>query len=190
MQMKSEDSTLLMNVDGKEVSLSKRKDEATEHMCRVMGVSKAIINYVLFCHQEESDWPLWTDQDVMNRFDKIFGTTEYNTALEKLRKKRKELESEVKDKSKCVKSENRIGLTDFSFWFSEVGLKEFEMIKKQVDSKKVELETNEKQLVKKQQEHEKRDKAIEPMEKELNRILQIEQNLGKLVAERAKVETE
>lgn len=89
-----------MMVGDKETVLSKRKDEATEIMCEAMGVSKAIINYVLFCHQEESDWPLSTDLDVMNRFDKIFGTTEYNTALEKLRKKRKEIDMDVKEKSK------------------------------------------------------------------------------------------
>lgn len=98
--MKSEDCTLHMQTADNEITLSKRKDEATDIMCGVMGVSKAIINYVLFCHQEESDWPLGTDQEVMSRFDKIFGTTEYNSALEKIRKKRKDLENEVKDKSK------------------------------------------------------------------------------------------
>lgn len=113
--MKSEDSTLVMKNGENEVTLSKRKDEATEIMCGVMGVSKAIINYVLFCHQEESDWPLWADQEVMNRFDKIFGTTEYNTALEKLRKKRKELENEVKDKSKCA-NQNTLGIFSLKYF--------------------------------------------------------------------------
>lgn len=124
MQMKSEDTTLVMKVDDKELTVSKRKDEATEMMCEVMGVSKAIINYVLFCHQEESDWPLSTDQDVMSRFDKIFGTTEYNTALEKLRKKRKDLESEVTTKSKChnsheLRSTNANEIFNFAFFLFE-----------------------------------------------------------------------
>lgn len=100
MSVKTEDSTLVTKVGDQEITLSKRKEEATEYMCKVMGVSKAIINFVLFCHQEESDWPLGTDQEVMGRFDKIFGTTEYNMALEKLRKKWKDLEGVVKDKSK------------------------------------------------------------------------------------------
>lgn len=64
------------------------------------------------------------------------------------------------------------------------------MIKKQVDSKKLELEMNQEQLTQKQEQHNKCDKALEPKEKELNNILKIEQNLGKLVAERTKVETE
>lgn len=98
LTIKSEDCSLLKQTDNNPISLS--KEEATNIMCDVMGVSKAIINYVLFCHQEESDWPLGTDQEVMSRFDKIFGTTEYNTALDKIRKKRKDLENEVKDKSK------------------------------------------------------------------------------------------
>lgn len=102
MQMKSEDSILLMNVRGEPITLNKRKDEATDLICNVMGVSKAVINYVLFCHQEESDWPLWSDMEVMNRFDKIFGTTEYNNAVDKMRKTKKELENDVKDKSKFI----------------------------------------------------------------------------------------
>lgn len=115
LSMKAEDSCLNMTVNGSDMTLMKRKDEATEVMCSVMGVSKAMINYVLFCHQEESDWPLWSDQEVMNRFDKIFGTTEYNMAVEKLRKKRKELESNVKDKSNSGDAREFDWRTDLSF---------------------------------------------------------------------------
>lgn len=61
-------------------------------MCRAMGVSKAIIDNVLFCHQEESSWPLGTDKELKEKFDAIFGTTEYNKEVEKLRKKRAALE--------------------------------------------------------------------------------------------------
>lgn len=64
------------------------------------------------------------------------------------------------------------------------------MIKKQADSKKMELDQNEQKMNRKQEEHEKCKQAIEPNQKELNSILEIEQNLAKLVAERTKVETE
>lgn len=93
------DATITLNENGRDISTSKRNSDATEDMCTALGVSKAIINHVLFCHQEEANWPLGTDADVMSKFDQIFGTTEYNNALEKMRKSRKTYEIMVKDKS-------------------------------------------------------------------------------------------
>lgn len=81
------------------MSTSKRNNDATEEMCTAIGVSKAIINNVLFCHQEDANWPLGTDQEVMTRFDQIFGTTEYNNALDKMRAMRKKHDIDIKDKS-------------------------------------------------------------------------------------------
>lgn len=96
---KTLDATITLTENDREVQLSKRNNDATSDMCTAMGVSKAVINHVLFCHQEEADWPLKTDKEVMDIFDKIFGTTEYNDALDKIRKMRKELENEIKEKS-------------------------------------------------------------------------------------------
>lgn len=75
-------------------------------MCRAMGVSKAIIDNVLFCHQEDSSWPLGTDKELKEKFDAIFGTTEYNKGVETIRKKRKKYETMVKDKGKTVLTVN------------------------------------------------------------------------------------
>lgn len=101
-QFKSLDSTItLKNYDeDNEKKSSKRNNDITEDMCELMGVSKAIINHVLFCHQEEANWPLSTDQELMNKFDKIFGTTEYNNALDRMRQMRKKKEAEIKDMRK------------------------------------------------------------------------------------------
>lgn len=85
--------------DGKDRTTSKRNEDATSDMCTAVGVSKAIINHVLFCHQEDSDWPLRTDKEVMDIFDKIFGTTEYNNALDEIRSMRKQYEVEIGDGS-------------------------------------------------------------------------------------------
>lgn len=98
-QFKTLDATVTLTENDREVQTSKRNNDATNDMCLAMGVSKAVINHVLFCHQEESDWPLKTDKEVMDIFDKIFGTTEYNDALDKIRKMRKEYEGDIKEKS-------------------------------------------------------------------------------------------
>lgn len=72
----------------------------------------------------------------------------------------------------------------------EVGLKELEMIKRQVDSKKVDLDKNNENLAQKKEEYDQCDRDMKPIETELNQNLNVEQNLSKLVAERTKVETE
>lgn len=99
-QFKTLDATLtLEKPNEKDINVSKRNADATNDMCEAMGVSKAIINDVLFCHQEDANWPLGTDQELMNKFDKIFGTSEYNNALDKMRAMRKQYEIDIKDKS-------------------------------------------------------------------------------------------
>lgn len=99
-QFKTLDATITIEApNAKEVNVSKKNADATADMCDAMGVSKAIINDVLFCHQEDANWPLGTDQELMNKFDKIFGTSEYNNALDKMRGMRKQCEADIKDKS-------------------------------------------------------------------------------------------
>jgi DNA repair protein RAD50 len=39
---------------------------------RLMGVSKAILENVIFCHQEESNWPLAEPSALKKKFDDIF----------------------------------------------------------------------------------------------------------------------
>lgn len=79
-------------------SISKRCTDVNAEMADVMQVSKAIINNVLFCHQEDSNWPLEEPKKLKERFDAIFGTTEYNKAIEKIIKLRKHYDSEGKIK--------------------------------------------------------------------------------------------
>lgn len=77
---------------------ARRVADATSEMCHAMGVSKAIINNVIFCHQEDSNWPLDESKKVKTKFDEIFGTTEYNKVLDELRKKQKIREDDRKTK--------------------------------------------------------------------------------------------
>lgn len=96
-QFKTLDATISLS-DGNErndVTTSKRNEDATNDMCTAIGTSKAIISHVLFCHQEDSDWPLRADKEVMDIFDKIFGTTEYNNALDEIRLMRKKYDAEI-----------------------------------------------------------------------------------------------
>ena len=44
-----------------------------KEMIRCMGVSKSVLNNVIFCHQEDSLWPLSEGSTVKKKFDEIFG---------------------------------------------------------------------------------------------------------------------
>jgi DNA repair protein RAD50 len=40
-----------------------------------LGVSRAILDNVIFCHQEESNWPLSEPANLKKKFDEIFAST-------------------------------------------------------------------------------------------------------------------
>jgi len=56
----------------------------------LMGAGKAILEYVVFCHQEDSNWPLSDGAALKKKFDDIFAATRYTKALEVLKKHRQE----------------------------------------------------------------------------------------------------
>lgn len=72
---------------------------ASNDICSVMGVSKAIINHVLFCHQEDANWPFGTDKEVQTKFKEILETDKYDEMLKCLKKKGERLEKDNTDKS-------------------------------------------------------------------------------------------
>lgn len=77
-------------------SISTRCANVDEIMSRFMGVSKAIINNVLLCHQEDSSWPLDEPKKLKEKFDAIFGITEYNKAIDRINKMHKEEMDQLK----------------------------------------------------------------------------------------------
>ncbi|KAI9100626.1 hypothetical protein DFS34DRAFT_592510 [Phlyctochytrium arcticum] len=55
-----------------------------------LGVPKAILDNVIFCHQEESFWPLSEPSTLKKKFDEIFASTKYTKALDSIKSFRKE----------------------------------------------------------------------------------------------------
>lgn len=60
------------------------------------GVPKAILNSVIFCHQEDASWPLDEGKKVKERFDEIFDADKYSDCFDRLRKIRKEYATNIK----------------------------------------------------------------------------------------------
>lgn len=77
--MKTLESLLLIRdpETGDQFSLTSRCAEIDEEVPNHLGVSKAILDNVIFCHQEESFWPLSESSVVKKRFDDIFAATRY-----------------------------------------------------------------------------------------------------------------
>lgn len=63
-----------------------------------MGVNKAILENVIFVHQEESNWPLEDGKAVKQRFDDIFAATKYTKALEEIKKLKNKQQAEAREK--------------------------------------------------------------------------------------------
>ncbi|KAG9390018.1 DNA repair protein RAD50 [Carpediemonas membranifera] len=61
----------------------KQKESEVVVPHRVLGVSAAIADNVIFCHQEDSYWPLEADSKVKDRFNDIFSASRYQDALKR-----------------------------------------------------------------------------------------------------------
>lgn len=97
MTMKTLDTTLSRMLDNGEFSsISSKCGDLNDEMQRVLGVSEPILNYVIFCHQEDSNWPLGTASEVKEKFDKIFAADKYNKVLKEIKDVRKNQMDELK----------------------------------------------------------------------------------------------
>lgn len=82
---------------GAREALSYRCADIDRAIPSLMGVSAAVLESVVFVHQEDSNWPLADAQAVKKRFDDIFAATRYTKALEALRKLRAEKTAEARE---------------------------------------------------------------------------------------------
>ncbi|XP_064017583.1 DNA repair protein RAD50 [Pogoniulus pusillus] len=96
-EFKTLESVITRTRHGEKVSLSSKCAEIDREMISALGVSKAVLNNVIFCHQEESNWPLSEGKALKQKFDEIFSATRYIKALETLRQVRMKQSSKVKE---------------------------------------------------------------------------------------------
>ncbi|KAL1624724.1 DNA repair protein rad50 [Neofusicoccum ribis] len=116
--VKALEGQLLMVKDGERTAISSRVAELNQIMPQYLGIAPAILEYVIFCHQEESMWPMSEPSTLKKRFDAIFEALKYTKAIENikiLQKRQKEelgklriIEQHSKeDKEKGEKAEKR-----------------------------------------------------------------------------------
>lgn len=146
---------------GEKTTLSRpRMADINNDMSDAMGVSKAIINNVIFCHQEDSNWPLEEPKELKKKFDAIFGTTEYNRVIEKLIKISKEYNDRQKEKTG--------------------DLKLLENIKSQAEVKQLQLRKVDSNRDDKQAVVASLEGSLKPIHDRLEQIAKIERDYSKL----------
>uniref|UniRef100_T1JCH0 Zinc-hook domain-containing protein n=1 Tax=Strigamia maritima TaxID=126957 RepID=T1JCH0_STRMM len=96
-EMKTLDGTITrVDKDGKKVSITSKCADLNKEMITCLGVSKPILNYVIFCHQEDSNWPLSEGKALKQKFDDIFAATRYIKALDNIKNILKDKKVDIK----------------------------------------------------------------------------------------------
>ena len=90
---KTLEGQLLVVKNGERSTLSSKCADMNGIMIQYLGVSKAVLEYVIFCHQDESLWPMSEPSTLKKKFDEIFEALKYTNAIKSIRdlvKKQKE----------------------------------------------------------------------------------------------------
>ncbi|KAF1751673.1 hypothetical protein GCK72_018227 [Caenorhabditis remanei] len=83
----AEEHTLAIKYpDGTTHTLNSKVCDFNKAILHHLGVPRAIFKYVIFCHQEESTWPLSEPKELKKRFDEIFQLTKFVKAQERMKK--------------------------------------------------------------------------------------------------------
>ena len=108
----------MMIKNGERTSISSRVAELDQIMPQYLGVSKAVLDSVIFCHQDESLWPMSEPSVLKKKFDEIFEAMKYTKAIDNIKALRKKQNEELgkykimeqhakEDKDKADRAEKR-----------------------------------------------------------------------------------
>ncbi|KAL9555627.1 hypothetical protein MBANPS3_002284 [Mucor bainieri] len=83
-------------VTGEAFSITSRCADMDSELPLHLGVAKAILDNVIFCHQEDSNWPLSEPSVLKKKFDDIFSSKRFTAALDNIKEIRKETAADIK----------------------------------------------------------------------------------------------
>lgn len=105
--MKTLEGALVMIKDGERTAISSRVAELDQIMPQYLGVSKAVLESVIFCHQDDSLWPMSEPASLKKRFDEIFEALKYTKAIDNIKVLRKKQNEEL-GKYKIIEQQAKI----------------------------------------------------------------------------------
>ncbi|EZA56610.1 DNA repair protein RAD50 [Ooceraea biroi] len=160
-----------VNKDRQEkTSITNRCTNVDAELSIILGVSKSILNYVIFCHQDELNWPFEVGKTLKERFDEIFGSTKFNKALENITKIHKDLEGEIRG----LKTEQ----------------KALSVIVAEVDDKEAKLEDHRKRLDVAKKKIDDIDNQVKPLKQKIEEMQQFNLEYKNVQAEEEKKKME
>lgn len=105
--MKTLEGSLNIMNNGEKTVVSTRVAALDEDVPKYLGVSPAILDAVIFCHQDESLWPMSEPAALKKKFDEIFEAQKYTKAIDNLKLLRKR-QGEDLAKLKIFEEQDRI----------------------------------------------------------------------------------
>eukprot|EP01022_Parablepharisma_sp_SALTPOND_P005113 TRINITY_DN1216_c1_g1_i4.p1 TRINITY_DN1216_c1_g1~~TRINITY_DN1216_c1_g1_i4.p1 ORF type:complete len:1142 (+),score=175.87 TRINITY_DN1216_c1_g1_i4:8199-11624(+) len=153
---------------GKEHSVSNSCIDMDSQMAKLFGVSKAVLQNVIFCHQEETLWPFADQAHLKKIFDEIFDTEKYTKILMELRQEAKN----YKMQKRLLATEFEIRSKDYQIYKGiiktlEESREKYKNIEKSASDLAAELEEKNSSL----KEYEAKEQKSQELDKEIH-ILQ------------------
>ena len=88
--------------DGKDVTIAHSANEIDRQVPELLGVSRAVLENVIFCHQEESLWPFRDNATLKSIFDELFETTKFTKLYETLSRLHKDNKKKFRDERSAL----------------------------------------------------------------------------------------
>ncbi|CAD5115944.1 DgyrCDS4874 [Dimorphilus gyrociliatus] len=145
--------TLEQNILRNKTSISKKCIDINNEMVDLLGVSKPILENVIFCHQEDSCWPLSEGKLLKTKFDEIFASAQYVKAVDQIKviRKQKEQERRILINDLEHLNRNKTGAQNVREELDENEVK-FKQYKKRIDDMKKENDPLTKEYAKLQED--------------------------------------
>ena len=93
---KSMEGQLAYIENGKKTSISSKNAELDSQIPIFLGASTAILDNVIFCHQDESLWPLSEASVLKKKFDDIFEASKFTKVIDNLKSIKKDMATDIK----------------------------------------------------------------------------------------------
>ncbi|CAG9858202.1 unnamed protein product [Phyllotreta striolata] len=146
--------------NGAPVDICNRNLDVDIYSCSAFKVSKSILNNVLFCHQENSLWPLDEPKQLKEKFDEIFDTKKYNQSIDNVRKY-------IKDNMKKLPH-------------LKISLEDKKVLKNQAEKQRAKYEDLKEKLKDVEKDIKAKKEQLKPLVEEMKQILKLEDTLGEL----------
>lgn len=83
--------------NGEKRELTNKCGDMAKLVPGLLGASKALLDNVIFCHQEESNWPLSEDRVLKQKFDDLLSASGHSKIIQQLKTLKSEKQKEQRD---------------------------------------------------------------------------------------------